>query len=130
MIDQTSGENQGLLSSLKTFTTTLVAIIYTRLKLLSTELEVAWIYWLSLLVMTLVALFCLMTSIVLATILLVVTFWYTHRLLVLGSLAGLFLTVGLAMWAYLVHKVKTKPRVFSASLSELLKDHQQLDSKP
>ena len=54
-------------------------------------------YLLSLLVLALAALFCLGVGVGLATmILLAVAFWDTHRRLVPGSLAGLFLAVGMA----------------------------------
>ena len=58
--------------------------------------------------------------------LLVAAFWDTHRLLVLGLLAGAFLTAGIAAWAMAVSKTRTKPKLFAASLSELRKDRQQL----
>jgi len=75
------------------------------------------------------ALFFLGVGLVLAAILLVVAFWDTHRLLVLGSLAGFFLAAGMAAGAYALHKAKTRPRLFAASLSELFKDRQQLVSR-
>jgi len=85
---------------------------------------------LTLLVLALAALFCLGVGVLLATLLLVVAFWDTHRLLVLGSLAGLFLVAGMAAWGFALHKARTKPRLFAASMSELLKDRQQLISRP
>jgi len=129
MTEKTSGGSKGLLESLTTLGATLVAIVHTRLNLLSTDLEEDREHLLSLLVLTLVALFCLGVGVVLASILLVVAFWDTHRLLVLGALAGFFLTSGITAWMYAMHKARTKPRVFAASLSELLKDRQQLVSR-
>ena len=129
MTEKTSGGSKGLLESLTTLGATLVAIVHTRLNLLSADLEEDREHLLSLLVLTLVALFCLGVGVVLASILLVVAFWDTHRLLVLGALAGFFLTSGITAWMYAMHKARTKPRVFAASLSELLKDRQQLVSR-
>ncbi|MEQ1603159.1 MAG: phage holin family protein [Methylophilaceae bacterium] len=123
-----AGVNKGLLESLTTFAATLVAVAHTRLELLSTELEEEREHLLSLLILTLVALFCLSISVVLASILLVAAFWESHRLLVLAALTGVFLTVAIGSWVLLIRKAKAKPRLFAASLSELLKDHQQLDS--
>jgi len=128
MTEKTSGGSKGLLESLTTLGATLVAIVHTRLDLLSADLEEDREHLLSLLVLTLAALFCLGVGVVLASILLVVAFWDTHRLLVLGALAGFFLTSGIVAWMYAMHKARTKPRVFAASLSELLKDRQQLVS--
>lgn len=129
MTEKTSGGSKGLLDSLTTLGATLVDIAHTRLNLLSADLEEDREHLLSLLVLTLAALFCLVVGVVLASILLVVAFWDTHRLLVLGALAGFFLTSGIAAWIYAMHKARNKPRVFAASLSELLKDRQQLASR-
>ena len=129
MTEKTSGGSKGLLESLTTLAATLVAIVQTRLELLSADLEENLEHLMSLLVLTLVALFCLGVGVVLATILLVVAFWDTQRLMVLGLLAGLFLTGGIAAWLFVMHKIKTKPRAFAASLSELFKDRQQLISR-
>lgn len=118
-----------MLESLTNLAATLVAIAHTRLDLLSADLEADREHLISLLVSTLVALFCLGVGVVLATILLVAAFWDTHRLLVLGLFTGVFLTVGIAAWMFAMHKARTKPRVFAASLSELFKDRQQLVSR-
>lgn len=128
MTDKTSGGNRGLLDSLTVLAATLVAIARTRLELLSSDLEEDRERLLSLLVLTLIGLFCLGVGVVLATILLVVLFW-DARLLVLGVLAGAFLAGGVSVGLLAMRKVKTKPRIFSASLSELSKDRQSLVSR-
>jgi len=128
MTERIPGGSRGLLDSLTTLAATLVAMAHTRLDLLSADLDEEREHLLSLLVLSLVALFCLGVGVVLVTILLVVAFWDTHRLLALGSLACFFLAVGMAAWMFAMHKARTKPRIFAASLSELLKDRQQLVS--
>lgn len=128
MAEKTPG-SKGLLDSLTMLAATLVAIAHTRLDLLSADLEEGREHLLSLLVLALAGLFCLGVGAVLASMLLVAAFWDTHRLLVLGSLAGFFLAVGMAAWVFAMHKARTKPRLFAASLSELLKDRQQLVSR-
>jgi uncharacterized membrane protein YqjE len=96
MNEKTPGGSKGLLESLATLAATLVAIAHTRLDLLSADLEEDREHLLSLLVLTLAALFCLGVGLVLATILLVVAFWDTHRILALSGLAGFFLAAGMA----------------------------------
>lgn len=118
-----------MLESLTTLAATLVAIAHTRLDMLSTDLEEDRLHLLSLLAMALLALFSLGVGLLLATLLLVVAFWDTHRLLMLGSLAGFFLLAGMAACGYAVYEVKTKPKIFAASLLELLKDRLQLASR-
>jgi uncharacterized membrane protein YqjE len=129
MSERTPGGSKGLLESLTILAGTLVAIAHTRLDLLSVDLEEERAHLFSLLALTLAALFCLGIGVVLATILLVVAFWDTHRLLALGALAGFYLVIGMGVWAFALHKARTKPRLFAASLSELFKDRQQLTSR-
>jgi uncharacterized membrane protein YqjE len=126
MVDNTSNGSGGLLNSLTVLASSLVSIAHTRLELLSTDLEEDREHLLSLVIMSLAALFSLMVGVVLVAILLVVIFWDSHRLLALGSLAGFFLLVGLTACGFAVRKVKTKPRLFLTSLLELFKDSQKL----
>lgn len=126
--DRNPNANIGLLSSLGTMATTLVAIVHTRLELLATDLEEDTEHLLSLLIMTMVALFALGVGVILATLLIVAAFWETHRLLALGSLAILFLAVGITAAVMAVHKTKTKPRIFTSSLLELFKDRERLSN--
>lgn len=129
MTEKTPGASRGLLDSLTMFAATLVAMAQTRLELLSADLEEEREHFFSLLVLSLATLFFLGVGTVLAAILLVAVLWDTHRLLALGSLAGLFLAAGVAAGLFARHKAKTKPRLFAASLSELRKDRQQLVSR-
>jgi uncharacterized membrane protein YqjE len=129
MSERTPAGSKGLLESLTILAGTLVAIAHTRLDLLSVDLEEERAHLFSLLVLTLAALLCIGIGVALGTILLVVAFWDTHRLLALGTLAGFFLVIGIGVWAFALHKARTKPRLFAASLSELFKDRQQLTSR-
>jgi uncharacterized membrane protein YqjE len=128
MTDQARNSSHGLLASLSTFVSTLVAIAYTRLELFSADLEEGQQHLLSLLVCTVAALFSLGVCVVLATMLVVIVFWDSHRLLVLGVSTTLFLAVGIAAWGLALHKARSRPKLFSASLSELFKDRQRLIS--
>lgn len=129
MSENLTGGSSGLLGSLTALAATLVAIAHTRLDLLSTDLEEERTHLFTLLVLALIALFCLGVGVVLAAILLAVAFWDTHRLLVLGALAGSFLVASMAAWGFAMHMARTKPRLFAASLAELSKDRQQLVSR-
>lgn len=119
---------KGLFESLKTFSATLIALAHTHLQLLSTDLEEERVWLLSTLVSALVALFCFGVGVVLATIFIVVAFWDGYRLLALGALTALFLLAGAAALGLALHKLRVKPRLFAATLSELAKDRQQLTS--
>lgn len=125
-----NGGSRGLFESLSVFAATAVAIIQTRLELLSLDLEEEREHLLAIMLLALVAVFLLGIGVVLAAILLVVAFWETHRLLVLGILTTLFLLLGISTGAYALYRVHTKPRLFSSSIAELQKDQQQLSSRP
>jgi uncharacterized membrane protein YqjE len=123
---ENSTSSNGLLHSLTVLASSLVSIAHTRLELLSADLEEDREHLLTLVILSLVSFFSLMVGVVLVAILLMVVFWESHRLLMLGTLAGVFLVVGLATCSFAIHKAKTKPRLFLASLLELAKDSQQL----
>lgn len=126
MTAENNPAGKGLLDSLKTLTGTLIAIVYTRLELLSTDLEEERERLAILLILMLVALFCIGVGIILAVLLIVVAFWDTHRLLVLGGFTGLFLAGGLSASWLALHKLRTKPRLFAATLAELYQDSTRL----
>ncbi len=123
-----SREAEGLLASLKTLTLTLVGMVQTRLELLSTDVAEERARLTAILISAMVALFCLGVGVVLLTILIVVVFWDSHRVVTLGLLTAVFLASGVGLWAVAIHKMRSKPRLFDASISELAKDRDQLSS--
>lgn len=127
MAEHNKQADEGLFASLQNLTMTLIAMVHTRLALLSTDLEEGRERLISLLVMTFIALFCLCFGVVLLAILVVVAFWDTHRLLVLCTMTGLFLVTGGVLSYFAMRALKAMPRIFEASLGELSKDYQHLD---
>ena len=119
--------SEGLIASVRSIAVTLLSIVYTRLELLSTDVEEGWVRLMSMLVMAFIALFCFCFGVVLLSILVVVTFWDTHRLLVLGMLTGIFLVTGIILSMIAIHKLKSMPKLFEASMVELTKDQEQLN---
>ena len=128
MAENTQHSAEGLLGSLKSLSSLVVAIAHNRLNLLSTDLEIAREQTVSVLMMVLVALFCLCFGALLLALFVVVIFWDTHRLIALGSVTGLFLLVGsIYLWRVL-RALKRMPATFEASLTELAKDYNALKS--
>ncbi len=121
---------EGLLASLKTLSATLIAVVQTRLELLSTDVAEERARLTAILLSVMIALFCLGVGAVLLTTLIVVVFWDSHRLAALGGLTALFLGFGGGLWWYAMHKLRTKPRLFDASINELAKDREQLADRP
>ena len=129
MAEESHAAAGGLFESLKILSVSLVGMVHTRLELLSTDIAEEREHLITHLVLVLVALFCIGVGVVLLAILIVVVFWESHRLLALGGLTGLFLAVGAGAGWLAIHKIRTKPRLFAASLAELSKDKQQLKAE-
>ncbi len=123
-------ERPGLVDSLTATAATGVAIVHTRLDLLSTDLEEELEHLVSLTLFALGAFFCLGVGVVLTASLLVFSVWDSHRLLALGVLSAVFLGAGVGAIAVALKKIKAKPRLFAASLTELSKDRQWLAPRP
>jgi uncharacterized membrane protein YqjE len=130
MAEKSQGGSGGLFESLKVLTASLVGIVHTRLELLSTDIAEEREHLITLLVLVQAALFCVGVGVVLLAVLVVVAFWESNRLLALGGAGGLFLLAGAGMAWLAVHRTRTRPRLFAASLAELSKDRQQLGSGP
>jgi len=129
MAEESHATAGGLFESLKTLSVSLVGIVHTRLELLSTDVAEEREHLITHLVLVLVALFCLGVGVVLLAILIAVVFWDSHRLMALGGLTGFFLAVSAGVGWLAIHKIRTKPRLFEASLAELSKDRQHLTAK-
>lgn len=128
--DSEPGRSGGLFDSVKTMACTLIAIVQTRAELLSTELEEERIRLISMLVWTLVALFCAGLGVIFATLLFVLTLWDSYRLLAVGMPTALFLLAAFFAWRVVLGKAQAKPRLFSVSIAELSKDREQLTPRP
>jgi uncharacterized membrane protein YqjE len=119
-----------LLSSVRAVLAGLVEIGHTRLQLAGTELEEERLRIAQLLLYATAALFFLGLGLVLLAFWLVLVFWDTHRLLVLGVEAGVVLGIGATFAGVWRHKVRTKPRFLGATLTELQRDRDALQSAP
>lgn len=126
MTTETPERSGGLLDSVKVLAGTLLAIGQTRLELLSNDLEEERAWLTSMLIWTLIALFCAALAVVLTALLIVVVFWDSYRLLALSLLIGFFILGAVFAWRTLCNMTRSKPRLFSASLGELNKDREQL----
>lgn len=120
------GSQPGLFDSIKGLAASSVAIVRTRLELLSTEVAEEKERFLSLLWLGMAAFFFIGLGIIFAALLLTVALWESHRLLVLAILTLLFLGLGLAALSMALKQARSGSRLFSASLAELSKDQDHL----
>ena len=117
---------ENLLSSIKGLASTGASIAQTRLELLSVDVQIARSKFISLLVMIIGALFFLFFGLVMLALLIVIYSWETDRMLALGLLTGAFLSVGLILAALIIQSLRKMPRLFEASIAELVKDREAL----
>ena len=125
-MSESAPPSKGLLQSLTHLTGTLIGVVQTRLSLLATDVEQGNQQLMGMLALALTAAFSVGVGVVLTTLVVVLAFWDNHRILVLGILASVFLLAGIGTWRLALHRMRTQPKPFAASLPELGKDRQFL----
>ncbi len=115
-----------LFDALRQLAATLTGMAATRLALLANELHEERVRLTQMLLLTVLVLFLFGGAVVLGTAFLVVLFWDTHRLLVLGGLGSLFALAGMLTLWQLRQAIRQKPKLFATSLAELQQDQASL----
>jgi uncharacterized membrane protein YqjE len=118
---------RGMLRSLRGLVSTGIALIETRLELLTTELKEEKTRVISLLIYALAALILLSVGTVFLAVLFTALLWESNRLLALGMFATLFLAGGAFAFVMAVRLVRQQSRLFAATLAELRGDRAALD---
>lgn len=118
--------SSGLMGSLKRLTSSLLAILATRLELLANELQEERLRLTQLLLLGVFAAFCIGTGLILLNAFIVVLFWDDHRLVALGTLTLVYLVAGAAVAMVLRARARAGAKLFAASLAELQKDRHAL----
>lgn len=123
-------ESTGLMESLKRMAGTLLVILQTRIELLSNEMEEERLHIGQIFLYGGIALLFFGLTIMLLTMFVLVLFWDSHRLLVLGGFAALFFVAGLLAYNALRRVARKKSKLFSTSLAELANDRDWLAPRP
>lgn len=127
--EETPRPVHGLFQSLNNFLATLVAIVHTRLELLTTELQEEVRQVGAILLWAFVATFAAMMGLFLAALAVIFVFWDTHRLAASVAMIGVFVAVAVVAGLILRHKLITKPPLLDDTLAELAKDRDQLKAR-
>ncbi|HEY0683388.1 MAG TPA: phage holin family protein [Steroidobacter sp.] len=125
----TSRPVAGLFQSLNHFLATFVAIVHTRLELITTELQEEVRQVGAILLWAFIAAFAAMMGLFLAALAVIFVFWDTHRLIASLAMIGLFVLVAVVAGLILKHKLSTKPPLLDDTLAELAKDRDQLKAR-
>jgi uncharacterized membrane protein YqjE len=118
---------ENLLSSIKNLVATGASIAKTRLELLSVDVQIARSQFLRSFVMIVSALFFLFFGLLMLALLIVIYNWESDRLMALSLLAGAFLSIGMILAALVIQSLRTMPKLFEASITELAKDAEELN---
>ena len=117
---------ENLLSSIKNLAATGASIAQTRLELLSIDVQIARAKSIRLMVMIVCALFFLFVGLVMLSLLIVIYYWDSNRMLALSLLTASYLTIGLILVLLVRQSIVTLPKLFEASIAEFAKDREEL----
>jgi len=121
--DTGPGAGPGLFASLRSFWSVLLAILYTRLDLVTAELEDEAVRGLKLIAAGLIGLLSLFAAFFWAMFFLLALFWDTqYRLWVLGGIFGIYLIGGISFLLVARNMVLGRPRFLSQTITELRRD--------
>lgn len=112
----------GLFASLRRLITTLVELVHSRLDLVGIELQLEVQRATSLLLWAFAGIVCGTVALVLLAVTVLIAFWDTHRLLAAGCITAVFALASLGMALHVRRRVRTRPRLFGATLDELQHD--------
>lgn len=111
-----------LFRSIAKLAATFVAIAYTRLELLTTELQQEMYRVAEIMVWTVVAVFAAGIGLFMAALVIVFVFWDTHRVLASVLVTGVFFLITVVALLVLRSKLRSKPPLLEGTLAELATD--------
>src|SRR5262245_25562149 len=119
----------GLFHSLSNFIGNLLAIVHTRLELLTTELQEEVRDVAAILVWGFVAAFAALLALFLGALAVIFAFWDTHRIAASLAMMGLFITLAALAAIVLVRKLRSKEPLLNDTLAELAKDRDHMRAR-
>ena len=122
-----SAPSRGLLGSASHLLATLISAAETRVGIFASELQEERIRLTRLILLGAATLFCLGLGLVLLSVFLVVLYWDSDRLAVLGLLCGLFLGVGLISAIVLAILARGQKQPLSEISDVLDKDRERME---
>ena len=124
-----TGPISGLLNSLTQVFATLLSVVQTRFELLTAELQEEIQQAAKLLLWTFVAVFAAGIGLFLAALVVVFAFWETHRILASIIVTAVFFVIAGFSALFVTSKLRNKPRMLDATLSEMTRDRQLLEER-
>jgi len=124
MTESDTGERAGfgLLGSLRRAVAHLIELAHTRLELLSVEMEARLLNSRHVMLWSVVALFSVSLTMLMLSVTVLIVFWDTHRLLAAGAITAFFALMAVSAALVVRHRVRERPRLLAATISELSRD--------
>lgn len=119
----------GLLASLQRLLGSFIEILHIRAEILATEAEGVGLIIGQLFVYAVLSAIFFVLGLLLLTAFIVKASPETYQLYVLAAFGALYLLVAIVITQMLKHKLRTWPRLFSTTLSELQKDRNRLGTR-
>jgi len=116
----------GLLGSVQRLIATLVETLETRIEIVATEFEEERERLRELVMFGFLAMFFGTLGLVLLTLFVVIQYWESYRLAVVGGFAIVYLGVGIICGAILRRRLRERSRLFATTLSEMAKDRRAM----
>lgn len=117
------GSTPSLFASLRAFWSVLVAILYTRLDLVTAELEDAAIHGLKFILACLLCVLSLFGAFFFAMYFIIAMFWDTeYRLYMIGGIFFVYFLAGAILFLIARHMIVSRPRFLAQTLAELRRD--------
>lgn len=118
-----------ILNALKRVWQSSIEIIRTRLEILSLDVKESEIRLIAILIFGIFTVLLLSLGIILGIFMLIVTYWETEPLLIMGILTAALIIGGLVMLVLLILKLKKGRGLFDGIINELDKDLEALGGK-
>lgn len=118
-----------LFQSLSNFVATFIAIVHTRIELLTTELQEEVRQVGAILLWAFIAAFATMMGLFLGALAVIFIFWDTHRMAASLAMIALFVLIAVAAGLMLRKKMQEKAPLLDDTLAELAKDRDQLRAR-
>ena len=128
-MDDPAGASDGMLGSLRRLLDTGLSIGRNRLELLAVELQEEKLRLVQIFILVSAVVAFALMSLTMLSLTLVVLFWESSRLAVLGGLSLLYLLATAAAWRVLSKRLGRQAAPFSGSIAEMKKDKEWLDSR-
>jgi uncharacterized membrane protein YqjE len=116
----------GLFASVRDVLATALAIVHTRLELLTTEIEEELHRVAEILLWTFVVIFFGGITVLMLAFVVVVAYWEEHRLLAASLTAGLFVLVTVVALLVVRAKARSRPKLLASTIDEIRRDREAL----